>query len=47
MSVQTPVKTKRKVGDTDFTPDKMSYKIGKTIEAEAANTLIEETDLIV
>ena len=45
MSVQTPVKTKKKVGDNDFTPVKMSYKIGKTMEARAANTLIEETNM--
>ena len=45
MSIQTPVKTKRKVGDTDFTPDKMSYKIGNTMDAKAANTLIEKTDM--
>ena len=45
MSTQTPVQTKRKVEDTDFTPDKISYKIGKTMDAEAANTLIKKTDM--
>ena len=45
MSTQTPVQTKRKVEDTDFTPDKISYKISKTMDAEAANTVIEKTDM--
>ena len=34
MSTQAPVKSKRKVDDTDFTPDKMPYKVGNNMETE-------------
>ena len=44
-SIQTPGKIKRKFGDTDLTPDKMPLKIGKPMEDEEAETLINGTDL--
>ena len=44
-SIQTPAKIKRKFGDTDLTPDKMPFKIGRTMEDEEAETVINGTDL--
>ena len=44
-SIQTPAKIKRKFGDTDLTPDKMPFKIGRTMEDEEADTVINGTDL--
>ena len=44
-SIQTPCKIKRKFGDTELTPDKMPFKIGKPMEDEEVETVINGTDL--
>ena len=44
-SFQTPGKIKRKLGDTDLTPDKMPFKIGRPMEDEEAEAVINGTDL--
>ena len=42
---ETPTKTKRKINDTDLTPDKMPFKVGKTMEDKEVEEVIKGTDL--
>ena len=44
MSTQTPVKSKRKVEDTDFTRDKLPYKVGNNMDTEETDmNFLKET----
>ena len=43
-SIQTPGKIKRKLRDTDLTPDKMPFKIGTPMEDGEAEAVINGTD---
>jgi hypothetical protein len=45
MSIETPAKIKRKLRDTDLTPDKMPFKGGKPMEDGKAEAVINGTDL--
>ena len=42
---ETPTKSKRKVDDTDFTSEKMEFKIDKKMEDNDAEDVINDTDL--